>query len=346
VGPSLDDDNNKLREKLIVSPIHPESNAVMSTVEKARYSPRQFLKGKISHRDIQLAWRLHDHDLPYHACRVTLIGSNELLDGRGGQWRLPPNRPVCLRPMLRKREYELLANSINATVAWNFFSFEALMLVVSFLINPFFSLYIQYVFKKRRAHKLLELVAEYNHECFRSYKQRENRNNIRIGISPDCSLAYLDFLCDKKETIPKRVPLCPIGQPALPVAVIFSGIGSFISPYTLDSNDVLVQAICDNDLCTAFIDGSWISFIADLNKHLRTIQRLNLYDGIKTLLKFINDPKTLEPLGGLIINLCSFPNDVNSVPDEIDYPNEKRKTKVLLNLILIFNIILIIKNLL
>jgi len=41
----------------------------------------------------------------------------------------------------------------------------------------------------------------------------------------------------------------------------------------------------------------------------------------------------LEPLGGLIINLCSFPNDVNSVPDEIDYPNEKRKTKVLLILI-------------
>lgn len=299
----------------------------------------------MTHTDIRLAWRLHDHDLPYHACRINFVSSNELLDRRGGQWRLPPNRPVCLRPMLRKGEYERFANSINKAVAWSFFSVEALILVITFFLNPFFSLYIQFVFKKRRAHKLIQLIAEYNHDCFRSYAQRESKNSIRIGISPDCSLAYIDILCDRKETKPSRLPLCPIGQPALPVAVVFSGLGSFRAPYSVDSNDVLVQAICDNDLCTAFIDGSWINFIADLNKHLRTIQRHRLFDGIKNLLRFLKDPKTLEPLGGLVINLCSFPNDVNSIPDEVDYKSDmKKKTKVsikttsylLMMLILIF----------
>ena len=326
-----DENDTALRKKLIVNPLlFDQSPTEISSIEKPRYSPRLFLKGNLTHTDIRLAWRLHDHDLPFHACRVNLVGSNEILDRRGGQWRLPPNRPVCLRPMLRKGEYERFANSINKAIAWSFFSIEALILVITFFINPFISLYIQFVFKKRRAHKLIQLIAEYNHDCFRSYAQRESRNSIRIGISPDCSLAYIDFLCDQKETKPSRLPLCPIGQPALPVAVVFSGLGSFRAPYSIDSNDVLVQAICDNDLCTAFIDGSWINFIAELNKHLRTIQRHRLYDGIKKLLRFLKDPKTLEPLGGLVINLCSFPNDVNSVPDELDYKSDRKKTKVLI----------------
>lgn len=54
----------------------------------------------------------------------------------GGPWRMPPQRPKCLRPMLDKEEYRIFAEEINRIVAWDVFSAETMWYYVFCLLVP------------------------------------------------------------------------------------------------------------------------------------------------------------------------------------------------------------------
>lgn len=92
------------------------------------------------------------------------------------------------------------------------------------------------------------------------------RHAIRIGISKDNCLAYLDFLCYEENLVHPMKPLVEVGQVRLPLAFRFSGLGSYCTPWLLDTNDHLLQAVPQTDLAKFFIDSAWISFVAELNK--------------------------------------------------------------------------------
>ena len=64
---------------------------------------------------------------------------------------------------------------------------------------------------------------------------------VRLGISPDCCLAYIDFLYNSNRVEPAAAPLCKPGQPKLPIAFRFAGIGTYFTPWVLDTNDFLLQ---------------------------------------------------------------------------------------------------------
>ena len=98
------------------------------------------------------------------------------------------------------------------------------------------------------------MVAGYDHSCFRSPKQRAARSSLRLGISPDYTLAYIDFLFNEEAFEAVWKPLCPLGQPKLPAAFRFAGLGSYFTPWTIDTNDMLLQAIPQTDLASEFID--------------------------------------------------------------------------------------------
>ena len=132
--------------------------------------------------------------------------------------------------------------------------------------------------RRKRAQALIQLIADYNHECFRDAEAKLLRASLRLGVSPDLSLAYIDILYfDEIPNQPTR-PLCDIGQPKLPIAFKFAGLGSYFTPWQLDTNDILLQAVAQTDVASVFIDEAWITFIADLNTVLRTLQ----VDGIHT----------------------------------------------------------------
>ena len=69
------------------------------------------------------------------------------------------------------------------------------------------------------------------------------QGSLRLGISLDCTLAYLDILFDEEELGENSVfrPLGPIGQARLPLVFRLAGLGTYFSPWFLDTNDTLLQ---------------------------------------------------------------------------------------------------------
>ncbi|RYG63176.1 hypothetical protein EON64_16450, partial [archaeon] len=135
----------------------------------------------------------------------------------------------------------------------------------------------------------MRFISSYDYSCFRCLAQRTSRNSMRIGISPDATLAYMDMLYDEDSHASVCKPLCPIGQARLPGAFRLAGLGSYFSPYYLDTNDLLLQAVPQTDVASAFIDEAWISFIVELNSFLRTVQSNNLYIDVIRLSKFLHE---------------------------------------------------------
>ena len=102
--------------------------------------------------------------------------------------------------------------------------------------------------------------------------------------------------------------MCPIGQVKLPASFKLAGLGTYSSPYYIDTNDLILQAVPQTDVPSSFINEAWILFIVELNIILRSVQADALNIGILQLIKFVNSQKSTAHLGGLRINICTFSN--------------------------------------
>jgi hypothetical protein len=173
----------------------------------------------------------------------------------------------------------------------------------------------------------MNLISSYDYACFKCPEQRRARNSLRIGISPDCTLAYIDFLFDEEVYTRSMKPLCPLGQTKLPASFRFAGLGSYFCPFYVDTNDLIFQAVAQTDVASAFIDEAWITFVVQLNIVLRKLQADGLYEGILNVVDFLSNPKSSSALGGLIVEFCTFNNvpymdepivDESTPPPEIE----------------------------
>lgn len=131
---------------------------------------------------------------------------------------------------------------------------------------------------------------------------------MRVGVSRDYSLAYIDILCDDPTSVYR--PLGMMGQPELPIAFKISGLGSYFCPWQIDTNDVLLQAIGHCRQASAFIDEAWLNFIIQLNYLLRTVKRNNTQLGFRRVMKFLKSDELQATLGGLVVELVTFSNNV------------------------------------
>ena len=173
---------------------------------------------------------------------------------------------------------------------------------------------------------LLKIIATYDYSCFRCPKQRAAQNSLRIGISPDSTLAYIDILYDE-ESFHRRVkPLCPIGQVRLPASFKVAGLGTYFSPYYIDTNDLILQAVPQTDIPSSFINDSWISFVINLNAILRTIQFNSIHLGVYKLIRFLSDEKHKIELGGLVVEFCTFPTVEQTYDTELKHEKQRELT--------------------
>ena len=177
-----------------------------------------------------------------------------------------------------------------------------------FILIIFLKLRQQRQFRKRRANLLLKLIANYDYSCFRCPNQRLHRSGLRVGISPDATLAYMDFLYDEDNSSARMKPLCPLGQVKLPATFKLAGLGTYSSPYYVDTNDLILQAVSQTDIPSSFINESWISFVVELNTVLRTVQTDSLFYGIRRLIRFLSEEQHITNLGGLVVEFCTFSN--------------------------------------
>jgi hypothetical protein len=275
-------------------------------------------------KELRLGCRLQEADMPVHACRVFLLGANNPFECFGGPWMLPPHRPVSVRPMIDRIKYKKFACDINAALSWPIHSMETWLYAAVLLVFPAFAASLMNMFRRRRTAILLETVARYNHSFIRSQRQKKELNSIRVGISPDNTLAYLDFLYDKDAFGVEYAPLCPVGQPRIPISFRLAGHGTYFDPWFVDTNDILLQAVAQTDVASTFIDESWLLFIVELNAVLKTVSRYNLSVGIKRVMKFLNEADSISKLGGLSIDLCTFANDLRAY----EYKSDRAKETV------------------
>lgn len=142
-------------------------------------------------------------------------------------------------------------------------------------------------------------------------------DSIRAGVSPDLTVAYVDILFSDRLDSPER-PLNQIGQPRFPITLRICGLGTYFSPWYIDTNDVLMHAISQSHEIGVFIDKAWVKFIVDLNNHLRTIRVHRMHRDLPRLLQFLNDERQMGALGGIVIHFCTYLSTLNKMsPDDL-----------------------------
>jgi hypothetical protein len=63
---------------------------------------------------------------------------------------------------------------------------------------------------------------------------------MQVGATPDLMVAYIDFFLGGDE---KRLDIVSIIQKRFPMCIIFGGDGSYMAPYNLHSDTLLINLL-------------------------------------------------------------------------------------------------------
>ena len=156
--------------------------------------------------------------------------------------------------------------------------------------------------RKNAIVKAREFVFNYDHSMMRGHKAKALENCIKLGSDVAHSTCFMDILYVEVSPIP---PPLQLGKPELPLALLFTGDGTWKNPYRLDLDDTLVASVPNLGMLSKFIDQSWLQFLCELNATLRTIRPSDLEGSIGRTLKLLDEYDSDE-LGGLRIRLAKF----------------------------------------
>lgn len=215
-------------------------------------------KGKVI-EDIKLA----EIDLLYHVARVYLIGNNS----NYSPWIVPKFCPNKLNSMINKKAYSQWSE-ISNVASWN--STEKIIMKALYILFPPVGFLYYHSCEKNSAKRLKARFALYKHDNFwRSMeemivKAHERTKAIKLTYSPDNFLSYIDFL-DLSRSKDDYT------GPELPLTFMWSGIGSYLHPFTININDPLLKSVVN-----LFYDAHALQeFYCKLNY---LVSRISFYD--------------------------------------------------------------------
>lgn len=249
--------------------------------------------------------KMAENDLEDHVYRLYLQGDNN----SNSPWHLDVEPPAAISSIIYVDEFQALAKRINTAMSWpksgltSWGSLFSLLLTV--LCYPMLSELIKYR-KHRRVNALKRILSRYNHAFLRGARARALLNTVKLGYSPDYTLAYIEILY-KENDVTQNDLACPIGKPRLPMVLLLSGCGTYNNPYFLDPTDLLVRSVPQCAELTTFIDDAWIEVVAEINARLRVINSSCLYETLSPVVLFLerkNMSKSL--LGGLHVQIGKF----------------------------------------
>jgi hypothetical protein len=264
--------------------------------------------------ELRLYARLSDKDLRFHAGRIYLEGINSPLQWMGGAWHWPVACPHSLLYAVHTEKYISFTQSINDLMDYQRNGWEMFVYLFLLILVPPYAEHFLLGRRLVRAKVLINSLATVRNPFFQS-----EQCSLRLSVSPDLTVAYVDILVDidhhqkaaiasqqattdkqptstssrapvkrmgSKHDITPDFPLPgPLGQPKLPIFIRFCGMGTYFSPWHLDTNDLLLQAIPLANDVSVFIDKAFINFVYELNKILKSLRRHCLKDDLIVLLK-------------------------------------------------------------
>lgn len=206
--------------------------------------------------------RLTDQDLDAHLARLYFSGDNHL----ESSWTLNASYlPLAMREIVYEGLYMSFASTCNQLLRWDMKGWDAWVYRLLVCVIP----PVGTLFKRRRQLRRVEKLAKYIEEhgagFFREMNFRVHGAKLKIGFSPDFSLAYIDVLVPPRVSSLSLLDTRHIGS----LTIVVAGSGSFFRPYHIDTNDIYVRAVPSR--LELLKHDFWINFVADVNQKLRVI---------------------------------------------------------------------------
>jgi hypothetical protein len=218
--------------------------------------------------------KLAEIDLLYHVARVYLVGNNS----NYSPWRVPKNPPTKLASMISKKAYSQWSD-ISDVAGWS--KIEKFIMKALYVLFPPIGFLYYHNCEKNAVKRLTARFALYKHDSFWKsmeemiVKAHERTKAIKLTFSPDNFLSYIDFL-DLSRSKDDYT------GPELPLTFMWSGIGSYLHPFTINITDPLLISIVN-----LFHDPNVLQeFYLKLNV---LVSRISFYDFPSTTYRCISE---------------------------------------------------------
>eukprot|EP00257_Ricinus_communis_P015247 XP_015573122.1 uncharacterized protein LOC8275643 [Ricinus communis] len=209
-----------------------------------------------------------------HVHRMYFMGPNTFSE----PWHLPHTPPEQIKEIVYESAYNSFVDEINAITAYQWWE-GAMYSILSALLYPLAWSWQQWR-RRIKLQKLREFVrSEYDHACLRSCRSRALYEGLKVAATPDLMLAYLDFFLGGDE---KRTDLPPRLHQRFPMSIIFGGDGSYMAPFSIQSDNILTSLMSQTVPPT-----TWYRMVAGLNAQLRLVRRGRLRVTFRSVIKWL-----------------------------------------------------------
>ncbi|KAK1417918.1 hypothetical protein QVD17_27054 [Tagetes erecta] len=195
-----------------------------------------------------------------HVYRMYFLGLNTFSD----PWHLPHTPPEQVKDIVYEGAFNRFVDEINALATYQWWEGSMYSILV-FLAYPLAWSWQQWR-RKMNLQRIREYVrSEYDHACLRSCRSRALYEGLKVAATSDLMLAYVDFFLGGDE---KRSDLPPRLHQRFPLSLLFGGDGSYMSPFSLQSDNTITTLMNQ-----AVPPTTWYRFVAGLNAQLRLVRR-------------------------------------------------------------------------
>ncbi|KAJ6816031.1 uncharacterized protein M6B38_419325 [Iris pallida] len=198
-----------------------------------------------------------------HVHRMFFMGPNTFVE----PWHLPHSPPEQLTEIVYEDAFNRFVDEINTLASYQWWE-GSIYSILCILAYPLAWSWQQWR-RRMKLQRLREFVrSEYDHACLRSCRSRALYEGLKVAATPDLMLGYIDFYLGGDE---KRSDLPPRLNERFPICLIFGGDGSYMSPFSLHSDNVLKSLLSQTVPPTI-----WYRLVAGLNAQLRLACRGHL----------------------------------------------------------------------
>jgi hypothetical protein len=202
-------------------------------------------------------------DLPYLQSRVYLAGENS----PWRPWRLAPDPPATLTAtngnaedaLIHIDNYAAQAAAVTHEVRWTRTE-TAVYCLLALVCYPMALLWHERTRRKHYWQLATYVVTKFRHQDIFLDHRQNRTTQVKLGSSDDASLAFVDILVFARQITSEEERL----RPRLPQMFYFSGDGSYTSPFSIDTSDVLAHELCKL---------AYPTFAADMNRLICTLGR-------------------------------------------------------------------------
>ncbi|KAJ6963023.1 hypothetical protein NC652_001602 [Populus alba x Populus x berolinensis] len=209
-----------------------------------------------------------------HVYRMYFMGPNTFRE----PWHLPYSLPNAIIEIVYEDAFNRFIDDINSVAAYDWWE-GSVHSILSVLAYPCAWSWKQWR-QRNKIHRLQEYVkSEYDHLCLRSCRSRALYKGMKVGATPDLTVAYIDFFLGGDE---KRLDIVSIIQKRFPMCIIFGGDGSYMSPYNLHSDTLLTNLLGQHVPATV-----WNHLVAGLNAQLRIVRHGSIRSALLPVIDWI-----------------------------------------------------------